>query len=212
MQALIYPPTQYFNFSLPSAIAHSNLETIYSRAKASAWHMGVTRVTGNHEDLLVKNYHTLLLIGNGDLLNKYKSYVSVDLIPDKYKQNKNYYANYEHIERVVFPSATSLNYYTKMLENGPELSDRLRNLFDVEISPCLADEERLRLQPRTFMIVCEYDSRKDEGLIFAERLRRAGVSVDLSFYDYGLHGDIVFKSRVGAEMRDDLINFIQINI
>jgi acetyl esterase/lipase len=210
LQALIYPPTQYFNFSLPSAIAYSKLDTILRRGKAASWHMGVTKVTGNHEDLLVKNYHTTLILDQ-EMKEKYKACVNVDLIPDEYKLNKVYYANYDQIERFVFPSVSLHNYYTKMLESG-ELSGKLRNLFNADISPCLAAESELKRQPRTFMIVCEYDSRKDEGLIFAERLRLAGVSVDLSFHESGFHGEILANTPVAYQMRADLINFIQTNI
>jgi acetyl esterase/lipase len=210
LQALIYPPTQYFNFSLPSAIAYSKLDSIIRRGKAACWHMGISKVTSNHEDLLIKNYHTTL-IHDAQVREKYKSYVNVDLIPDEYKLNKIYYTNYDQIEKLVFPSASSHDYYTKMLENE-ELSAKLGNLFCVKISPCLAEESMLQRQPKTFMIVCEYDSRKDEGLIFAERLRQAGVSVDLSFHECGFHGEILVNSPVSNQMRADLINFIKTNI
>lgn len=61
-------------------------------------------------------------------------------------------------------------------------------------------------------MVCEYDSRKDEALIYAERMSRQGVWVDVSFYEQGLHCSILEETETGLQMRDDLINYLKMNI
>jgi acetyl esterase/lipase len=50
-------------------------------------------------------------------------------------------------------------------------------LFSPEISPGLADD--LKGLPDAYIIVGETDVLKDENLIYAERLKRAGFSIIL---------------------------------
>ena len=174
-------------------------------------HMGLTNITSAKEDLLLKNYHTLL-VEDPELKAIYKSRVDFNLISEQYKYNKIYYMSYDKIEKFVFPETSSSNYYSKMLQNDVELRNKILNLFNVEFSPCLHSDEVLSRQPKTFMIVCEWDARKDEGLIYAERLKKAGVSVEVSFYDNGFHGDILYETQVSKQMRSDLINYFKSHI
>lgn len=88
----------------------------------------------------------------------------------------------------------------------------LYNLFNTNISPGLVDDQQLKMQPKTYMIVSEYDSRKDEALIYAERMSRQGVWVDVSFYERGFHTTILEDTPVGRIMREDLINYLKMNI
>lgn len=88
----------------------------------------------------------------------------------------------------------------------------LFNLFKTNVSPGLADDQQLKFQPKTYMMVCEYDSRKDEALIYAERMSRQGVWVDVSFYENGFHDSILEDSEIGSQMRDDLISYLKMNI
>ena len=70
------------------------------------------------------------------------------------------------------------------------------------------------MQPKTYMIVSEYDARKDEALIYAERMSRQGVWVDVSFYERGFHCSILEQDgdETGCLMREDLINYLKMNI
>ena len=88
----------------------------------------------------------------------------------------------------------------------------VENLFDERISPGLMPDEKLRNQPKTFMIVCEFDTRKDESLIYAERLKRAGNYVDVKFYENGYHGIINSNQRVALNMKNDLVKFVKENL
>ena len=88
----------------------------------------------------------------------------------------------------------------------------LYNLFNTNISPGLADDQQLKYQPKTYMMVCEYDTRKDEALIYAERLSRQGVWVDVSFYEKGFHSSVMENTDTGRQMREDLISYLKMNI
>lgn len=53
--------------------------------------------------------------------------------------------------------------------------------------------------PPTFIEVEEYDALRDEGLLFAEKLRKAGVPVTLKYNEKCYHGFDYFKSPLSVE-------------
>lgn len=207
-QVLVYPPTQYFSFLLPSSIQYSNLE-LTSRARLSLIHMGLTRVNKFQEDFLIKNYHTLLL-KDPLLKQKFESYLSIDLIPEEYKEKRFYYNNYANLNDFVYPTESE-EYDLEKLD--PTFVQLVNNLFETNVSPGLLDDEMLKNQPNTLIMICEHDTRKDEGLIFAERLKKAGNEVDVVYYENGYHGIILAENTlIGQKMRKDIIKFVKRNL
>ncbi len=171
--------------------------------------MGLTRVNKYQEDFLIKNYHTLLL-KDPALKKRFEACLSVDLIPELYRKDKFYYNNYANLEELVYPSEAP-EYDFENLD--PRFVMRVQNLFNLNISPGLADDEGLKFMPTTLVMVCEHDTRKDEGLIYAERLRLAGNEVEVKYYENGYHGVIMNeRSAVSRRMRNDLIEFIKRNL
>lgn len=55
-------------------------------------------------------------------------------------------------------------------------------------SPLLADKETLSKMPKTLIFTAEYDPLCDEGELYAEKLKEAGVDVKLVRFDGGIHG------------------------
>lgn len=55
-------------------------------------------------------------------------------------------------------------------------------------SPLLADKNTLSQMPKTLIFTAEYDPLCDEGELYAEKLREAGVDVKLVRFDGGIHG------------------------
>ena len=288
LQLLVYPPTQYFNFAMPSTIAHSYLDQPFTRAKMSLLYMGINLITEEHEAFLNNNLHTLL-ITDPELKERFKKCLDISLIPEEYRQNRFYYDSYKEVENLVYPSdkesaesisdiksiddATesiketersreniieakkSNNEIVEMLNDNKESEDDkvfeeknenkeekgellsesesqaislydqksplfkdekfvrlMRNMVDVRYSPGLMDDEQLKNQAKTLMIVCEFDTRKDEALIYAERLRLAGNSVKVCFYPNGYHGVFRTQLKIGIQMRNDLVEFVKENL
>jgi neutral cholesterol ester hydrolase 1 len=63
----------------------------------------------------------------------------------------------------------------------------------------------------------EWDAIKDEGLLYAERLREAGVDVHIEFYENAFHGIAgLVDKKLGYEkarqMQNDLIDYLQQNL
>jgi acetyl esterase/lipase len=70
-----------------------------------------------------------------------------------------------------------------ILNTDDEMREKMTKLFDDEVSPSFADDLILKEFPPTFIIVCNNDPLRDEGLIYAERMMNLGVNIDYDLYD-----------------------------
>jgi len=60
--------------------------------------------------------------------------------------------------------------------------------------------------PKTFVVVCDLDILRDEGIAYAERMREAGVEVELKNYERCPHQIVALDKLVpiGAKMLSDI--------
>lgn len=58
----------------------------------------------------------------------------------------------------------------------------------------IADQEVLQHLPKTYILTCEHDVRRDDGIMYAKRLESAGVEVTLDHFEDGFHGCMIFTS------------------
>uniref|UniRef100_A0A3Q3H140 Neutral cholesterol ester hydrolase 1 n=1 Tax=Labrus bergylta TaxID=56723 RepID=A0A3Q3H140_9LABR len=65
-------------------------------------------------------------------------------------------------------------------------------LLDVRSSPLLAGPEVLAKCPRAYVLTCEHDVLRDDGMMYARRLQDAGVTVTNHHYEDGFHGCFSF--------------------
>lgn len=56
-----------------------------------------------------------------------------------------------------------------------------------DASPLYAPEEIIRKAPKAFICVSELDIIRDEGIAYANRLKAAGVEVELKMYERAPH-------------------------
>jgi acetyl esterase/lipase len=211
LQILIYPWLQMINFRLPSTIEYKNksiLNDLLSLSRFSLVYFGKTYLTNQLINILDTNQH-FLLIENQELKNKYKSYLSVDLIPKEYKEGRSYYSNFN--DDSMYPTNLADN---SLLNSDLELKKILKMLNHLDLSPSLVDDNILKLQPKSYFVVFEWDVLKDENLIFAERLKRNGVQVDIAFYEKIFHGGALFIEdlNISRNILDNLIEYIRQNI
>ncbi|MFI7535288.1 alpha/beta hydrolase [Streptosporangium sp. NPDC049376] len=77
---------------------------------------------------------------------------------------------------------------------------------DVPIYAAPARAEDLSGLPPAYVVVCEFDPLRDEGLAYAARLVQAGVPVGLHMYPGTFHGcSWVPDAQVSRRMQDDLM-------
>ncbi|CAH7443691.1 arylacetamide deacetylase-like 4 [Phodopus roborovskii] len=66
----------------------------------------------------------------------------------------------------------------------------IKHIFDVEISPILADDKTIAQLPETFLVTCEHDVLRDDALLYKKRLEDQGVPVTWYHVEDGFHGCI----------------------
>ncbi|KAJ3591412.1 hypothetical protein NHX12_009357, partial [Muraenolepis orangiensis] len=67
-----------------------------------------------------------------------------------------------------------------------------RAIGDPRASPLLVPDATLRSLPTAYVLTCEYDVLRDDGVMYARRLRDAGVAVTHEHYRGGFHGALMF--------------------
>ncbi|XP_072522131.1 arylacetamide deacetylase-like 4 [Salminus brasiliensis] len=84
-----------------------------------------------------------------------------------------------------------------------------------EFSPLLAEDDVLRLTPPTFILTCEYDVLRDDGILFQKRLKDLGVAVTWQHIPDGFHGIVNFFNRgwlnfpAGKKAMDHIVSYIK---
>ena len=85
---------------------------------------------------------------------------------------------------------------------------------DPYFSPLVADD--LSDLPRAFIIACEYDVLRDDGILYGRRLSAEGIEVETRVEKGAWHG-IAFKHELdvmkrGNQISADMLKFIKENV
>ncbi|XP_052588071.1 arylacetamide deacetylase-like 2 [Peromyscus californicus insignis] len=117
-----------------------------------------------------------------------------DLLPEKYKKN--------HV-------------YTEPVLG--KLNDSYPALVDSRASPLLVSDSQLQILPLTYILTCEHDILRDDGLIYVTRLRNAGVPVTHDHIEDGIHGALSlvtspFYLHLGLRIRDKYLSWLEENL
>ncbi|RNA30300.1 neutral cholesterol ester hydrolase 1 [Brachionus plicatilis] len=208
IQVLIYPWLQMFTFHLPSLIHYSDTGLVRATqvdlVDYVSWYLGITNVSEEIRLNLAVNNHTLL-ITDPRQRRLIESYLNVSQIPEQYRSGKNYYQQ----EAELFP-AYELDQNSVLKD--PKYFDYFKKACDPRITPLFAEHESLIGLPKTYFMITEWDALKDEGILYSERLRNAGVDVTVKFYENGFHGIALLVGELtGYELADLMVkdmNFI----
>ncbi|XP_012646764.1 arylacetamide deacetylase-like 2 [Microcebus murinus] len=116
------------------------------------------------------------------------------LLPEKYRKN--------HV-------------YTEPILGRPGYS--FPALMDNRASPLLANDSQLKNLPLTYILTCEYDILRDDGLMFVSRLRNVGVPVTHDHVENGFHAALLFMMppfylRLGFRIRDMYNSWLDKNL
>ncbi|XP_008843041.1 arylacetamide deacetylase-like 2 [Nannospalax galili] len=116
------------------------------------------------------------------------------LLPDKYRKNHVY------SEPMLGRSAYSLP-----------------ALMDSRASPLLASDAQLQNLPLTYVLTCQYDLLRDDGLMYASRLQNLGVQVAHEHVEDGIHGALSYMTsplnlRIGLRIKDMYITWLDKNL
>ncbi|XP_012731199.2 neutral cholesterol ester hydrolase 1 [Fundulus heteroclitus] len=194
VQALIYPVLQALDFNTPSYVQNRNMPVLPRPLMVQFWLQYLGADTSLQAQLVANNHSALQHSALTPELRSRLDWTS--LLTEKFKKG--------HAPVVVDGGARGL------LKTVP-------GFLDARSSPLLAGPEVLAKCPRAYILTCEFDVLRDDGLMYARRLRDAGVSVASDYYPDGFHGCLSFTSwpldfDVGRRAMRGYINWLQKNL
>ncbi|KFO89541.1 Arylacetamide deacetylase-like 4, partial [Buceros rhinoceros silvestris] len=167
-QILIYPFLQGLNFNLPSH-QQNNTYPVLLRKLTIVFGLRYLNINLPVTESLAK-----LTYIPEDLQPKYQKWVSPDCIPHEFKK------------RGYTPTTTTVS---------EELYAMLKPVFDPVFSPLLAEDSVIAQLPETFILTCEYDILRDDGLLYKKRLEDHGIKVTWCHLQQGFHG-VIFAAAL----------------
>lgn len=188
-QILLYAILQNVKYNLPSYMENSITPILF---KKQILRFGLEYLKKNilMIDVVLEGAHV-----PEDMKVKYNKYLSADNIPEEFRKR----------EAKVAPPASRLGNLEKLLEMiaGPKLS------------PLFADDEVIQQLPETFILTCQYDVLRDDGILYKKRLEENGVPVSWCHLVDGFHGALFlinvwfFRFSCTKTGMDQVVNFIR---
>ncbi|KAJ1088235.1 hypothetical protein NDU88_001394 [Pleurodeles waltl] len=190
MQALIYPALQTVDLDTPSYRDNSDMP--FLRRKATARYWSNYFVTDKSlREAMESNTHITL-----ESINLLKFANWSNLLPDDLKKY--------HV-------------YSSPKKGTSEFLKKYPGITDPRAAPLLVDDERLAKLPLTYVLTCMYDVVRDDGFMYAARLKQAGVQVVHEHYDNAFHGMLSLVTwpidlSLGQRMMGYYINWLNKNL
>ncbi|KFV54609.1 Arylacetamide deacetylase-like 4, partial [Tyto alba] len=163
-QILIYPFLQSVNFDLPSYQQNKGIP-ILLKERTLALGLKYLNMDLSITGALLKHCHI-----PEDLQLKYQKWVNPDYIAHEFK-NRGYK-----------PSTT--------YPFSEEIYTQIKPLLDSVFSPLLAEDSVIARLPEAFILTCEFDVLRDDGLLYKKRLEDHGIKVTWCHLQEGFHGTL----------------------
>ncbi|XP_043926475.1 arylacetamide deacetylase-like [Protopterus annectens] len=167
IQALIYPALQPIDFDTPSYQQNKNMPLLTKSLTVRFW----SEYFANDPSLyhaMASNTHMALEFNYLFTFVNWSMY-----LPENVKQSYT---------------------YSEPMFGKAELLQKYPGLMDSRAAPLLVKDSKLKLLPKTYVMTCEYDVLRDDGIMYVMRLRNAGVSVTHYHVKDGLHGALSLNS------------------
>ncbi|XP_034717439.1 neutral cholesterol ester hydrolase 1-like [Etheostoma cragini] len=194
VQALINPVLQALDFYTPSYQQNQAVPILYRPVMARFW-LEYLGADTSLETLLLANNHSSL--DQPAISGSTRSKLDwTGLLPAKRRK---------HYRPVVKETGS------------PGVMGKVPQLMDVRAAPLLADQEVLGRTPKAYVMTCEFDVLRDDGLMYVRRLQSAGVAVTNDHYEDGFHACMVFAylpvmSSVGQRSMNNYIRWLDQNL
>ncbi|XP_014722333.1 neutral cholesterol ester hydrolase 1 [Equus asinus] len=193
VQALIYPVLQALDFNTPSYQQNVNSPILPRYVMVKYW---VDYLKGNYDfvEAMTVNNHTSLDVEEAVALRARLNWTA------------------------LLPPSVTKNYKPVVQTTGnARIIQEIPQLLDARSAPLIADQKVLQHLPKTYILTCEHDVLRDDGLMYAKRLESAGVEVTLDHFEDGFHGCMIFTSwptnfSVGIRTRNSYIKWLDQNL
>ncbi|XP_035279791.1 neutral cholesterol ester hydrolase 1-like [Anguilla anguilla] len=168
VQSLVYPALQALDFNTPSYQQNQNAPVLQRWLVVWFW-LEYLNADHSFSDSATINNHSALDLHRVDPFRSKVDWTA--LLPPRFR---------EGYEPVVQAHGT------------PRMADEVPGLLDARAFPLLAEREVLARTPRAYVLTCEHDVLRDDGLMYVRRLEEAGVAVTSDYYEDGFHGCLTF--------------------
>ncbi|KAM3845068.1 arylacetamide deacetylase-like 4 [Vipera latastei] len=161
-QMLVYPFLQSLDFNLPSYQQNHSIPLLL---KKHAVRLGTVYLSGTSAGVneIMANAHI-----PQEVRAKYQKWISAEHIPEEFKGRG-------YVPFVPGPFSE-------------DLFKKCKGVLDPMFSPLLAEDAIIQQFPETFLLTCEYDIFRDDGLLYKKRLEDNGVPVTWLHLKDGFHG------------------------
>ncbi|XP_071838826.1 arylacetamide deacetylase-like [Apostichopus japonicus] len=195
LQVLIYPWTQCFDFYFPSYQEYTKTfeigkgfvcrESMVMYCTLHAW--GTARP--DLVQMLMENRHIGPSFKKSTL---YQETLGHDLLPAAYRVSSSYQG----------PTPSD--------QGDEEFWQKIKTIFlDPRFTPHF--RHNMTGLPTAYVVTAGFDSLRDEGNIYAQQLKKAGVDVTLVHYEKAWHGSHwsapYFIFAIGEQIHDDFLEF-----
>lgn len=210
IQVLIYPWVDLFDLNLPSHefYRERDLAGIYRTpvSRVVSWYLGHTNSTKEVEEAFDRN-ELYALIEDKAERDRIIEIMDYKKIPNEFRPIGEYY------EKPSRKISTELD-QSSVFRRDKNLAQLYKKVLDPSISPILAHSRDLVGLPKAYFISVEWDDLKDEGILYAQRLKEAGVDVQVAFYEKAYHCIVVSIDtfRISRKMQNDLIEYLKLNL
>ncbi|KAM6414256.1 arylacetamide deacetylase [Rhynochetos jubatus] len=189
-QALIYPALQALDLNLPSYQKNENKPILPRSLMVKFWSEYFTSDPSLRE-AMASNSHVPVESGH---LFQFVNWS--DLLPEELKKG--------HV-------------YAPPTYGSPELAQKYPGFLDPRAAPLLTSDAQLRGLPLTYILTCEHDVLRDDGVMYARRLRAVGVPVTHDHATGAFHGAMMFVSSpaelaVGHRLLNGYIKWLDENL
>ncbi|NXJ76465.1 AAAD deacetylase, partial [Trogon melanurus] len=189
-QALIYPALQALDLDLPSYRENAHKPILTRSLMVRLW-SGYFTADPSLREAMASNRHVPV---ESSHLFQFVNWSN--LLPEELKKG---------------------HAYTAPLYGSPELAQKYPGFLDVRAAPLLASDARLRGLPLTYIVTCGHDVLRDDGVMYAGRLRAVGVPVTHDHFKDAFHAAMSFvvsplDFAVGKRLLDKYIAWLNENL
>lgn len=186
VQALIYPALQALDMNVPSQQENSQYPLLTRSLMIRFWSEYFT-TDRDLEKAMLLNQHVPVEFSH---LLQFVNWSS--LLPQRYK--KGYF-------------------YKTPTPGSSELAQKYPGFTDVKACPLLANDSILHHLPMTYIITCQYDVLRDDGLMYVKRLQNTGVHVTHHHIEDGFHGALTLRGlKITYRMQNQYLSWLHKNL
>ncbi|MEE6483510.1 hypothetical protein FKM82_013577 [Ascaphus truei] len=188
-QVLIYPLLQMIDFNLPSYQQNRAVPILYRERSVFYVLNYISGDVSVMEDVLDGQHVPV------DMKLNFRKWLGADNIPDEFKV------------RDYKPCIMS--------SHSDDVHEAVKNALDCACSPLLAEDSIIHLLPKAYILTCEFDVLRDDGLLYKKRLEDNGIPVTWYHVKDGVHGIVGFFDNgnltfpSGKQAVDNIVNFIK---